>query len=105
MFHDRAKLSHRTCSSQKFSIGTKTNCVDRKVTFCEDSQQLSSRYTPHSDRSVGGTSREIIAVWMKCDALRMNENVSNHLQQVTKISYIDILSVTGVNFNRELSFI
>lgn len=75
------------------------------MTFCEDSQQLSRRYTPHSDRGVGGAGREIIAIWMKRDALKMNENAKNALKEVDKFSYIDILGVTGVNFNGELSFI
>jgi hypothetical protein len=58
-----------TCSSQQLPIRTKTNCVDGKMTFGENSQQFSRRNAPHSYCGVGGTGCKIIAVWMKCDAL------------------------------------
>lgn len=96
--------SRLTCSSQQLSIGTKANRIDGKMTFGEDPQELSRRYAPHSDCGVGGTSCEVIAVGMKCDALEIKK-FKNTVWWVQFNPHIDILSVTGIDFDGKLSLV
>lgn len=85
-----------TADGQQFAVGTEGQTLHGQMAVVEDAQQLAAGHAPQANGLIGGAGRQIVAIRMERNRLRMKRLLATSVRFSGPGTYIHVLGVAHI---------